>query len=149
MKNMSDSSIEGRPLGPFANLRRRIYLTYTHFGLRTLAFRALTLPLRFTPLQRRMRLRTHTRDAELRSAVAWYREHGRPVDIIIPSFRDAQHVRTLVRSIRRTVASGMARVIVADDCSGADHVAELRAIAGIDLVVEGERNSGFAANVNR
>ena len=38
-------------MGAFANLRRRIYLTYTHFGLRTLLFRALTLPLRFTPLR--------------------------------------------------------------------------------------------------
>ncbi len=43
----------------------------------------------------------------------------------------------------------MARVIVADDCSGAEHVAALRAIDGIDLLVAGERNAGFAANVNR
>jgi hypothetical protein len=47
---MSDSSIEGRPLGAFANVRRRVYLTYKYFGLRTLLFRAITLPLRFTPL---------------------------------------------------------------------------------------------------
>jgi hypothetical protein len=73
---MNDNPIDGRPLGPFANLRRRISLTYTHFGLRTLLFRALTLPLRFTPLERRMRLRSHARDQELRSALAWYREHA-------------------------------------------------------------------------
>ena len=63
----------------------------------------ITFPLRFTPLQRRMRLRTHARDQELRRAVTWYREHGRPVDIVIPSYRDAERVRTLVRSIQRTV----------------------------------------------
>jgi GT2 family glycosyltransferase len=146
---MSDSSIEGRPLGAFANVRRRIYLTYRYFGLRTLLFRAVTLPLRFTPLERRLRLRTHARDQELRAAVAWYREHGTPVDIVIPSYRDAQRVRTLVRSIRKTTRPGMARLIVADDCSGAEHLAELRAIEGIDVVIEGERNAGFAANVNR
>jgi GT2 family glycosyltransferase len=146
---MSDNPIEGRPLGAFANVRRRIQLTYRYFGLRTLLFRAITLPLRFTPLERRLRLRTHARDQELRSAVEWYREHGRPVDVVIPSYRDAERVRALVRSIRKTVRPGMARVIVADDCSGAEHVAALRAIAGIDVLLEGERNAGFAANVNR
>ncbi len=146
---MNDNPIDGRPLGPFANLRRRIHLTYRHFGVRTLLFRALTLPLRFTPLERRMRLRSHARDQELRSAVAWYREHGRPVDIVIPSFRDAPRVRVLVLSISRTARPGMCRVIVADDCSGPEHLAALRAIDGIDELIESERNTGFAANVNR
>jgi GT2 family glycosyltransferase/glycosyltransferase involved in cell wall biosynthesis len=143
------SAIEGRREGPFANLRRRIHLTYTHFGLRTLLFRAITFPLRFTPLEQRMRLRTHARDQEVRRARGGYGEHGRPVDVVIPSYRDAEHVRTLVRSIRKTTRSGMARVIVADDCSGAEHVRELHAIDGIDLLVESDVNSGFAANANR
>ncbi len=147
---MTDHSpIEGRPQGPFSNLRRRIYLTYTHFGLRTILFRLITFPLRFTPLERRMRLRTHARDQEVRRAVSWYREHGRPVDVVIPSYRDAAHVQTLVQSIRATVRKGMARVIVADDASGEEHLAALRAIAGIDVLVESDRNSGFAANANR
>jgi GT2 family glycosyltransferase/glycosyltransferase involved in cell wall biosynthesis len=143
------SPIEGRREGPFSNLRRRIYLTYTHFGLRTILFRALTFPLRFTPLQKRMRLRTHARDQEVRRASSWYREHGRPIDIVIPSYRDAEHVRALVASIGRTVRKGMARVIVSDDHSGAEHLAALRTIDGIDVLVESERNSGFAANANR
>jgi GT2 family glycosyltransferase len=146
---MSDNPTDGRPQGAFANLRRRIYLTYSYFGLRTILFRALTFPLRFTPLERRMRLRTHARDQELRSAVAWYSEHGRPVDIVIPSYRDAEHVSVLVRSIAKTVRRGMARVIVADDCSGAEHVAALRRIDGIDVLIVGEQNEGFAVNVNR
>ncbi len=145
----AQSPIEGRPQGPFSNLRRRIYLTYTHFGLRTILFRLVTFPLRFTPLQKRMRLRTHARDQEVRRASAWYREHGRPVDVVIPSYRDAEHVRVLVRSIQRTVREGMARVIVSDDCSGAEHLAALRRIDGISLLVESDRNSGFAANANR
>jgi GT2 family glycosyltransferase len=145
----SDNPTDGRPQGAFSNLRRRVYLTYTHFGLRTILFRLLTFPLRFTPLERHLRLRTHARDQELRRAVAWYRDHGQPVDIVIPSYRDAERVRALVRSISRTVKPGMARVIVADDSSGPDHVAALRQISGIDVLVAGEHNAGFAANANR
>jgi GT2 family glycosyltransferase/glycosyltransferase involved in cell wall biosynthesis len=141
--------LEGRPQGPFSNLRRRIYLTYTHFGLRTILFRLLTFPLRFTPLQKRMRLRTHARDQEVRRARSWYEQHGRPVDVVITSYRDAEHVRTLVRCIEKTARKGMARVIVTDDCSGEQHLSALRAIDGIDVLVESERNSGFAANANR
>lgn len=141
--------LQGHPQGPFADLRRRIHLTYTHFGLRTILWRLLTFPLRFTPLDRRLRLRTHARDQERRRAAAWYRKHGRPVDVVIPSYRDAPHVRKLVRSIRRTVPRGMARVIVADDASGPEHLAALARIGGIDALVRGERNDGFAANVNR
>ncbi|HTZ87502.1 MAG TPA: glycosyltransferase [Solirubrobacteraceae bacterium] len=143
------SPIEGRRQGPFSNLRRRIYLTYTHFGLRTILFRAITFPLRFTPLERRMRLRTHARDQEVRRARTWYAEHGRPVDVVIPSYRDAEHVATLVRSIRKTVGHGNARVIVADDCSGEDHLRALREIKGIDVLVTAECNGGYAANANR
>jgi GT2 family glycosyltransferase/glycosyltransferase involved in cell wall biosynthesis len=145
---MSDNPTDGRRLGPLSNLRRRIYLTYRYFGLRTILFRLITFPLRFTPLERRLRLRTHARDQELRRAVTWYREHGRPVDIVIPSYRDADRVRALVRSIAKTVPRGMGRVIVADDFSGPEHLASLRRIKGIE-VIAGEENGGFAANVNR
>jgi len=145
----NNDPIQGKPEGAFSNLRRRVYLTYTHFGLRTILWRLLTFPLRFTPLRRRMRLRTHARDQERRRAAAWYREHGSPVDIVVPSYRDAERVRALVRSVRKTVPRGMARTIVTDDASGPEHLAALRRIEGIDVVVESERNTGFAANVNR
>ena len=123
-------------------------LTYRYLGWRTLLFRIVTFPLRLTPLKRRLRLRSDWGDDAFRRAVAWYREHGRPVDVVIASFRDAERVEALVASIRRTVAEGMVRVIVADDASGGEHLAQLARIEGID-VVAGERNEGFAANVNR
>ncbi len=129
-------------------MRRRIYLTYHYLGWRTLLFRALTFPLRFTPLKHRLQLRTHARDRDMRRAMAWYREYGRPVTIVIPSFRDAERVATLVKSIRKTVPRGMARIVVADDASGPEGLAALRRIAGIE-VVAGSENAGFAANVNR
>jgi GT2 family glycosyltransferase len=140
--------VEGTFGGPFAGVRRRIYLTYRYHGWRTLLFRALTFPLRFTPLRHRLRLRSHGRDREVRRALTWYREHGRLVTIVIPSFRDAERVATLVRSIGRTVPRDMVRIVVADDDSGAEHVAALRRIADIE-VVAGSENVGFAANVNR
>jgi len=147
-EQIADAALEGNPRGPFAGLRRRIQLTIRYHGWRTLLFRAVTLPLRFTPLKRRLRLRSVASNDAYRRAVAWYREHGEPVDIVIPSYRDAERVATLVASIQRTVPGGMARIFVADDASGAEHVAALRAIAGIE-VMAGERNAGFAANVNR
>ncbi len=141
-------ALEGTPRGPFADVRRRIQLTIEYHGWRTLLFRIVTLPLRFTPLRHRLALRSAASNDAYRRALQWYREHGRPVDVVIPSYRDAQRVATLAASIARTVPQGMARVIVADDASGAEHVAALRAIAGIE-VVAGAQNAGFAANVNR
>jgi GT2 family glycosyltransferase len=146
--SIASSALDGTFSGPLAGLRRRIYLTYRYLGWHTLLFRALTLPLRLTPLKHRLRMRSHGRDREMRRAMAWYREHGRPVSIVIPSYRDAERVATLVRSIRRTVPRGMARIVVADDASGSEHLAALREIAQIE-VVAGPENEGFAANVNR
>jgi GT2 family glycosyltransferase/glycosyltransferase involved in cell wall biosynthesis len=140
------NALDGSFSGPLAGVRRRVYLTYRYHGWRTLVFRFLTLPLRLTPLKHR--LRSHARNLEMRRAMAWYREHGRPVEIVIPSFRDGDRVATLVASIEKTVPRGMARVIVADDASGSEHVARLKRIARIE-VVEGAENAGFAANVNR
>ncbi len=147
-ESIAASALDGELHGPLAGLRRRIYLTYHYLGWRTLLFRALTLPLRFTPLRHRLSLRSRMGHDLYRRALAWYREHGRPVSIVIPSYRDAEQVATLVASIHKTVPAGMAQIIVADDASGPEHVAKLRAIEGIE-VVEGEQNSGFAANVNR
>jgi GT2 family glycosyltransferase len=142
------NALDGEFKGPLAGLRRRIYLTYHYLGWRTLLFRVLTLPLRLTPLGRRLKLRSGAEHDAYRRAQAWYREHGRAVSIVIPSYRDAEQVATLVASIHKTVAKGMAQIVVADDASGPEHVAKLHAIGGIE-VVEGRSNGGFAANVNR
>jgi GT2 family glycosyltransferase/glycosyltransferase involved in cell wall biosynthesis len=147
-ESIAAHALDGTFSGPLAGLRRRIYLTYRYHGWRTLLFRALTLPLRLTPLKRRLQLRSRTGDDAYRRAVAWYREHGEPVDIVIPSYRDAERVLALVQSIRKTVPRELARIIVADDASGPEHLAALREIEGIE-VLAGEENRGFAANVNR
>ncbi len=147
-RSSSAAAVDGSFKGPFANLRRRVYLTYRYEGWRTLLFRILTLPLRLTPLRHRLGLRSHGRDREMRRALSWYREHGRPVSIVVPSYRDAGHVRTLVASLRRTTSKDMVRIVIADDASGTEHLAELRRIDGVEIV-EGADNEGFAVNVNR
>ncbi len=146
--SIASSALDGEFTGPLAGLRRRIYLTYRYLGWRTLLFRIVTFPLRFTPLKRRLRLRSSSSEDAYRRAVAWYREHGEPVDIVIPSYRDAALVAALVKSIHVTVPDGLCRIIVADDASGAENVSALKAIDGIE-VIEGAENKGFAANVNR
>jgi GT2 family glycosyltransferase len=138
-----------------SKLRRRIYLTYKYRGPGTVLYRVLTFPLRFTPLKPYLRLEPSVRiDRSL--ALRWYRKHGRPATIVIPSYEDAGHVARLVASIKRTTRTRAGllgprdpvRIVVADDASGPEHVAALRRIKGIK-VVEGGENAGFAANVNR
>ena len=57
-------------------------------------------------------------------------------------------VLKLVEKIRETTTPDRIHIIVTDDGSGADHVAALRTIPGID-VLAAEDNGGFAVNVNR
>jgi len=144
-----DAAIAAMPRGPFANLRRRIALTYEYLGPREVAWRIVTFPLRFTPLRHRLRLGSMI-EAEQRRAVSWYREKGRPVNVVIPNYGDPGYVAAAVKSIRSTTAAEMVRIVVADDASpDPAHVAALRAIAGIDTLILGEDNVGFAANANR
>jgi GT2 family glycosyltransferase len=136
-----------KPRGRLATLWRRIVLTWRYHGPLNVAFRIVTFPLRYTPMRDRLGV-PRLIDPTSYQAQRWYRVHGEPVAIVIPSYRDADAVRALVRSIRDTTSPDRVRIIVADDASGPEHVAELHAIEGIE-VVEGERNAGFAANVNR
>ena len=144
---MSPAPLDGKRPGRLANLPRRVYLTYRYHGLSGLVRHALRFPLRLTGLDRALGLGTGPRGASA-DARAWYREHGRPVTIVIPSFRDAPLVAQLVAAIRRTTPADRVRVVVADDASGPDHLAALAAIEGIE-VIAGETNAGFAANANR
>jgi GT2 family glycosyltransferase/glycosyltransferase involved in cell wall biosynthesis len=149
---VSVDPLRGRSRHSPRGIARRVALTYRYLGSRTVLVRLLLLPLRATPL-RRTRLGVvlmGPRGAarERREAQRWYRRHGRPVVVVIPSYRDAGEVAALVRSIRRTTPRALVRIVVADDASGPEHVRALRAISGIE-VLAGEANVGFAANVNR
>ena len=129
------------------SLWRRIVLTYRYLGLRSLLYRLVTFPLRFTPLRKRLRLGT-TIESEQSRAAAWYREHGRRVTVVIPTFGAPDDVFELVASIRRTTPNEQVQIVLADDASAPEHVRRLEQIADVRLVL-GESNVGFAANVNR
>ena len=127
----SCATLDGGFSGPLAGLRRRIYLTYRYLGWRTLLFRIVTFPLRFTPLQaspapalEQSRRRLPPR----RRVVSRARRAGRHRDPELPRRRAT--CRRSSRSIRATVPRGLARIIVADDASGPEHVGALRAIDG-------------------
>jgi GT2 family glycosyltransferase len=139
--------LEGTPRRGVRGLARRIVLTYRYQGLGSLIYRLLTFPLRFTPIRPLLRLEPRARH-DRSTMLDWYREEGRPVTIVVPSYRDSTRIATLVRSIRETTEPTRVRIIVADDASGPEHLSALRKIDGIE-VVAGETNIGFAANVNR
>ena len=139
--------LDGAPHGQLAKLRRRIYLTYQYHGAWSVLVRAMTFPLRFTPLRRYIPFGSRAK-VDLSAANGWYRKNWRPVTIVIPSFRDADNVAALVKSIRRTTRRSRVQIVVADDASGAEHIAALKRIKRIQIV-EGDENAGFAANVNR
>ncbi len=141
------NALDGSRRGNLAGLGRRVYLTYRYRGLRALLYRALTFPLRFTPL--RARLRLDPRPGDPRPEIPrWHQAHGTPVSIVIPSYRDAEQVAALVDSVRRTTDRRRVEIIVSDDASGSEHLAALRRIDGI-RVIQSAENTGFAATVNR
>ena len=116
--------------------------------MRNVLWRVLTFPLRFTPLRGRLRLGSRIENWQA-TARSWYTEKGRPVTVVIPTYGDAGFVADAVKSVRRTTRRGMVRIVVADDASAPEHVARLKTIEGIDELVLGEENVGFAANANR
>ena len=141
-------AVAALPHGPLGGLRRRIALTYRYLGPREVAWRILTFPVRFTPLRHRLRLGSLA-ETEQRRAASWYRDEGMPVSVVIPTYGDPSHVAEAVRSIRRTTQRAMVRIYVADDASPAADVAALKQVEGIDELILGADNVGFAANVNR
>ena len=57
-KQSTQAPLDGAPHSQFAKLWRRAYLTYQYHGLWSLMLRAVTFPLRFTPLKRFCPVRT-------------------------------------------------------------------------------------------
>jgi GT2 family glycosyltransferase len=131
----------------FSNLPRRAWLTLKYHGPREVARRIVTFPLRLTPLAGRFGLGPRLGDPS-GPARAWYRDHGRPVAVVIPAYGDAGLVEAAVRSVRRTTARERVRIVVADDASAPGEVERLRGLPGVELVL-GEETLGFAGNVNR
>src|SRR4051794_23401257 len=132
-----------------SSLPRRAYLTLRYHGARELAFRLVTFPLRMTPLGARLGFASLSDPAT--PARRWYRERARRGTVVIPTHGDAAVVAQAVRSVRRTTARELVRIVVSDDGSAPAPREDLRALAdrdGFELIL-GDCQRGFAANCNR
>jgi GT2 family glycosyltransferase len=134
------------PQGRLADLWRRSRLTLKYHGPKELAFRIVTAPLRPTPLGERL---GHGRryGAEEARARRWYRDEGRPVTVVIPTYGDPALVEQAVASVRKTTDRRRVRIIVVDDGSVAEHQSRLRSLRGARVELLGA-NGGFSAAVN-
>ena len=111
------------------DLPRRAYLTIKFHGWQELGARIVTSPLRLFRGDRRARARLSLW-ADQRQARRWYREKGRPVTIVMPTYGDPSTTIDAVRRLRRTVDRSRTRFIVVDDGSDATDQARLREITG-------------------
>ena len=132
----------------FGGLPRRAYLTIKYRGWRSFLFRAVTFPLRLTPLNRYLGIeRARTYAAQARR---WYEANWRPVTIAIPHWGPPEQTIETVEALRRTTDRERVRIVVADDASPAPHPERLRAaLEGKAEVILAEENAGFAVNANR
>ena len=147
---MSLDPPEREPLG----VAERIALTYRYMGARELVRRVATFPLRYTPWADRFAPTPHAhtnpeQPIEPAEVLRWYRRHGRPVTVVIPTYGDPALVAEAVRSVRRTTQRRRVRIVVPDDASAAEHVQALRGLRGVNRRILGTANRGFAANANR
>lgn len=131
----------------FGNLPTRAWLTLRHHGLREFLFRGLTFPLRLTSAGRRLGFGPRFEDDHGR-ARTWYRRHGRPVTIVIPTYGASQVTLDTIRAVRRTTRRQKVRIVVADDAGPAADREVLAGIEGVE-VIQGEQTLGFAGNANR
>jgi GT2 family glycosyltransferase len=132
----------------FGSLPKRAYLTIRYRGIGSFLFRALTFPLRLTPLADRLPVgRDRTFGAAARR---WYAREGRPVTIAIPHWGEPEQTVETVRALVATTDPERVRIVVADDASPAPHPQELaRRLEGMAEVILAEENAGFAVNANR
>jgi GT2 family glycosyltransferase len=81
----------------------------------------------------------------------WYRDHAKPVAVVIPTFGAPDMVAKAVRSVRRTTDAAYVRILICDDGSLPEHQEALRRLADrfeLELLL-GDEQLGFAANCNR
>ncbi len=131
----------------FGGLPRRAVLTWRYHGTKEVLRRIAMFPLRLTPLRHRLGLGARMSDPAA-GARRWYRRHGRPVAVVIPTYGPTELLEATVRSVRATTRRARVRIIVADDGSAPEHQARLRRLKGVELIL-GDSQRGFASNANR
>jgi glycosyltransferase involved in cell wall biosynthesis len=129
-EEVAAKALDGARRGPFAELRRRVILTWRYQGPAALAWRIIAVPLRATPL-RRLLGAEQQRDAGEARAQRWYAQHGEPVTILITGSSDGEQLRRCVAAIRRTTRAPHVEIAVAN--VGVDGSEDL---GGVELVAD-------------
>ena len=140
-------SLRAQLIDLFSGLPRRAWLTVKYRGPGQFALRAITFPLRLTPLGRRLPGASTRASA---SARAWYRASWRPVTVVIPSYGPPETTIDAVKSLRRTATPGRCGSWWPTTPARRPTAQRLReALSGKAEVILAEENRGFAANANR
>ena len=92
--------LQSRPM----TLWRRVVLTYRYLGLRAVAYRLVTFPLRRTAWRRRLNLGRGVESEQARAA-QWYRQNGRRVAVVIPTYGPPDVLERALESIRDTTTA--------------------------------------------
>ncbi|HLM51721.1 MAG TPA: hypothetical protein VK279_14345, partial [Solirubrobacteraceae bacterium] len=82
------------------DLAARTRLAFRHRGVAGVARRALSTPIRATPLG--SRLFPEPMGEEHEKAVEWFAEHGRPVTVLVPVAAGRREAGATLRSVKRT-----------------------------------------------
>jgi len=129
------------------DLWRRAALTVRVYGWGNLLARVVTAPLRPFGLEHGLRRRLRQR-GDVRRTLRWYRDHGRDVVVVVPTYGPPDLTFDTVRGLRKTVDGSRTRIVVVDDGSAPEHRERLQALEGAE-VVRSPDNAGYAASVNR
>lgn len=79
----------------------------------------------------------------------WYKNHGKPVTIVIPSYNDVPLLTECVNSISKTVDSKMYNLIIVDDYCQPDNRKKLAKLEAPNVeIIYRAKNGGFAKAVN-
>lgn len=81
--------------------------------------------------------------------LAWYREHAKPVTVVIPSYNDLQVLIPCLESIAETTNPKLVKVIVVDDYCEPEHREKMKKLQNDQVtVLLRNENGGFAKAVN-
>lgn len=79
----------------------------------------------------------------------WYKQHGRKVTVVIPSYNDFSVLKPCIDSIKATTDPGLVKVIIVDDYCQPSSREQLKELEDDQVsVLYRDKNGGFAKAVN-
>jgi len=88
-------------------------------------------------------------DVDVARITAWYRNHAKPVVMVIPSYNDYELLKACLESIAQTVDSRLYNVIVVDDYCQEPNRSKLKSLESKNVAfIYRAENGGFGKAVN-